>query len=97
MEGYTKKLLTQREVCERLRLKYGTLNRMMNADDFVPPINGRGRKLLFDPDAVEAWIKSRQQRIPPATSATQRRRDKKSFDQRQKAASASLQQHANGR
>jgi len=71
VEGYTKKLLTQSEVCERLRLKYGTLNRMMNAGDFVPPVNGRRRKLLFDPEAVEAWIKSRQKRTSPVTSATQ--------------------------
>ena len=87
-----KKLLTQGEVCELLRMRYGTLNRMLNAGGFVAPVNGRGKKLLFDPDAVEAWIKSRQQQVAPAANS-QRKRDKKSFEQRQAAADAALQRH----
>ncbi|MCL2305167.1 MAG: helix-turn-helix domain-containing protein, partial [Planctomycetaceae bacterium] len=56
-----KRLMTQGEVRELLRCSFSTLSRMMNSGDFVNPVNGRGRKLLFDPDAVEKWIKARQQ------------------------------------
>jgi len=90
-----KRLLTQREVCELLRVQYSTLNRMMNAGDFVSPVNGRGRKLLFCPDTVEEWIKRRQQSVAPTpTTPAKRRRDKKSFEQRQAAAEIALQRHA---
>jgi hypothetical protein len=58
---------------------------MMNTGDFVPPVNGRGRKLLFDPDAVEQWVKSRQSP------------DNKSFELRQAKADATIQRHANER
>jgi len=58
-----KRLLTQGEVCELLRCSYSTLCRMMNAGDFLSPINGRGKRLLFCSDAVEKWIQARQQQI----------------------------------
>jgi len=89
-----KTLLTQGEVCERLRIKYGTLNRMMNAGEFIASVNGRGRKLLFDPDALELWIRGRQQREAPPPS--QRRRDKKALAERQAAAQAALDRHNKG-
>jgi len=93
-----KKLLTQGEVCKQLRIHYSTLCRMMNANEFIPPVLGRGRRLVFDPDAVEAWIKARQSVVNPAiTTSSQRKRDKKSFDQRQADADASLQRHAENR
>ena len=89
------KLLTQRDLCELLRVQYSTLNRWLNAGTFPQPVNGRGKKLLFDPAAIEDWIKSRQQSAAPAfTSPAKRRRDKKSFEQRQTAAQAVLQRHA---
>jgi len=90
-----KRLLTQGEVCERLRIHYSTLCRMMNAGDFIPAVNGRGRKLLFDPDAVEAWIKSRQPSIdtPPVTSPTKQRQLDKDKKRRLEAARASLERH----
>jgi len=78
-----KRLLTQGELCELLRIKYSTLCRMLNAGDCVSPVNGRGRKLVFDPDAVEAWLKSRQSQMIPAvtspipTKQKQREKDRK--------------------
>ena len=93
-----RKLLTQTEVCELLRIHYSTLCRMMNSNNFVPPVNGRGKKLLFDPDAVESWIKARSPPVTPtATTSTQRRKEKKSFEQRQAAATAALQRHVANR
>ena len=81
-----------------LRIRYGTLHRMLKANEFVPPVYGHGRKLVFDPDAVEAWIKAKQSLAPPAvTTSSQRKRDKKSFDQRQAVADATLQRHAENR
>jgi len=61
-----RRLLTRKEVCAVLGIHYSTLNRMMNASEFISSVNGRKRKLLFDPDAVEAWIKARQQPVTPA-------------------------------
>jgi len=92
-----KKLWTQAEVCERLRIKYGKLNKLMNSGDFVPPVYGRGKKLVFDPDAVEAWIKNRQSPVIPAVSIstpTQQRRKAKAFRERQEAADATLKRHS---
>ena len=60
------RLLTRKELCKLLGIHYSTLNRMMNAGDFISSVNGRKKKLLFDPDAVEAWIKARQQPVIPA-------------------------------
>jgi len=68
---------------------------MMNAGEFVP-INGRGRKLLFDPDAIEAWIKSRQQIVIPAVSSpspTKRKQLDKNRSRRLKAAREALERH----
>ena len=88
------KLLTQADVCELLRIKYGTLYRMLNTGDFVPPVNGRGRKLLFDPAAVEAWIKSRQATTataPPNVNSPIR--EMNDYQKRQKLAAQTLQTH----
>ena len=73
-----KKLLTRRELCEVLCITYPTLNRMMNDGRFdVRPVNGRNRKLLFDPDAVEAWIKRQQTLIPAPTPPIGTRQQRK--------------------
>ena len=93
------RLLTQGEVCELLRISYPTLCRWLNAETFPQPVNGRRRKLLFDPDAVEAWIKN--QRGPPVstpavTCSTKQRNDTRSFQERQRLAELSLQKHSLG-
>jgi hypothetical protein len=69
----------------------------LNAGDFVPPVNGRGRKLLFDPDSVETWIKSRQSSpvsVPPVTTpAKKQRQEEKAYQERQEAARVALERH----
>ena len=92
------KLLTQREVCELLRISYPTLNRKMNAGDFVPAVNGRGKKLLFDPDTVRSWIKSQQQIAPTSASPNvsnpaHQKREEIAYRDRQKAAQKVLARH----
>jgi len=71
---------------------------MRKTGDIVS-VNGRGKKLLFDPDAVEAWIKKQQS--PPILTVTNpaktRRLEEKAFEQRQAAAKAALERHAVGR
>jgi excisionase family DNA binding protein len=92
---YMQKLLTRGEVCERLRISYSTLCRMMNAGGFISPVNGRGRKLLFDPDALETWIKARQSPVttPTITSPTQQKRQDKEKQQRLAEARKRLEMH----
>ena len=87
-----KKLLTRKELCELLRIGDSTLYRMIKAGEFILPVNGRGRKSLFCPDAVEAWVKSRQQPVAQATvtSPTAKARD---FAERQKRAAEALARH----
>ena len=93
-----KRLLTRKELCELLRIEYSTLNRMMNAGEFIASVNGRGRKLLFDPDALERWLQDRQQSVTPtATTSKQRRKDKKAFEQRQADAQSTLDRHSRNR
>ena len=95
-----KKLLTRKELCELLCISDSTRYRMTKTGEFILPVNGQGRKLLFDPDAVEAWIKSRQQ--PVAQSATtnptktekQKSRD---FAERQLRAQQALERHVANR
>jgi len=93
-----RKLMTRKEICALLCIEYGKLNKMMNADEFIPSVYGKGKKLAFCPDAVEAWIKSRQQMVTPTPAPSkQKKRDKKSFDERQAVADAVIQRHATGR
>ena len=90
-----KPLLTQREVCALLRCHYTTLRKMIDTGEFIAPLHGRGRKLLFDPDVVEAFIKARQPPMPtPAVpGAVAQRRQEKSRTARLAAAHASLDAH----
>ena len=92
-----KKMFTQVDVCKLLGIHYSTLNRMLNANEFVPPLFGRNRKLIFDPDAVEAWIKSRQSSPVPAppvsNPAKKQRQEEKAYQERQEAARAALDKH----
>ena len=91
-----KRLLNRKELCEWLGIGDSTLYRMMKAGEFILPVNGRGRKSLFCPDAVEAWIKSRQQPVAqtaatnPTKSENQKNRD---FAERQLRAQQSLERH----
>ena len=90
-----KKLLTQKELCELLSISYPTLNRMMNDGRFIQPVNGRGKKLLFDHDAVDAWLSEKnrappQVSVPPGRSEKQRARD---FAERQERAQRALERH----
>ena len=92
-----RKMFTQADVCELLGIHYSTLNRMLNASEFIAPLNGRGRKLLFDPDAVETWIKSRQSPPIPTPAvinpAKKLRQEEKAYRERQEAARAALERH----
>ncbi|MDR0327725.1 MAG: helix-turn-helix domain-containing protein [Planctomycetaceae bacterium] len=96
-----RRLLTRKEICERLGIHYSTLNRMMNRHEFIAPVFGRKRKLLFCPDALEAWIRSRQSSpissSPISNPAEQNRKAEADFAARQSAAKIRLLAHAVGR
>jgi hypothetical protein len=70
---------------------------MMDTGEFtVSPVNGRRRKLLFDPDAVEAWVKSRQTLTfdtAIVTGTVAQRRQEKNRKRRLEAARATLDKH----
>jgi hypothetical protein len=76
------------------------LYRILAAGEFIDPVFGRGsgRKLLFCPDAVESWIKSRQS---PATTTTipkaNSSEEMKAFEKYQKIVEQKLLSHAAGR
>ena len=68
---------------------------MMNDGRFIQPVNGRGRKLLFDPDAVDAWL-AEKNRAPPQVcvpSGKSEKRKNRDFAERQRAADAALARH----
>jgi len=90
-------LWTLKDVTKVVPLAYTTIRRMIITGRFPGSVNGRNRKLLFDPDAIEAWIKN-QQSTPSntpqnITSSKQLKREKKSFEERQKIAQKSLDRH----
>ena len=88
------RLLTQQEVCDLLRISYPTLYRWMNSGTFPAPVNGRGRKLLWTQDAIEEWT-NRQSPVnaPTPAGAAKKRRERKSYEQRQALAEAALRRH----
>ena len=90
-----KRLLTRKELCKWLGIGDSTLYRMTKAGEFILPVNGRGRKSLFCPDAVEAWIKSRQQPVAQTAATSPAKSEKKSrdFAERQLRAQQSLERH----
>ena len=91
-----KRLLTRKELLELLGIGDSTLYRMTKAGEFILPVNGQGRKSLFCPDAVEAWVKSRQQPVAQtaATNPTKSERQKsRNFAERQLRAQQSLERH----
>jgi len=91
------KLLTQQEVCELVRISYPTLYRWLKLETFPPPVNGRGRKLLWTQDAIEEWMSRsatpsdrNNADSPPDKSERQRARE---FIERQERARRVLEQH----
>ena len=52
---------------------------MMNSGELVS-VNGRRRKLLFCPDAVEAWIRSKQTSPAPVIATAKVERKKSNVD-----------------
>jgi len=96
-----KKMLTRKELCELLGgIHSNTLRRKIKSGEVCPPIFERG-KLLFDPDALDAWVKSRQQAIPahppPASATDQHRKTNMTFEQRQCRAKQILLSHSEER
>jgi predicted DNA-binding transcriptional regulator AlpA len=91
------KLLITKEVLELTRLSYPTLYRLLNSGQFPPPVNGRGRKMLWHMSQIEDWAKYRQSTQDSNTTAVspmrEQKRQAKAFKERQAAAKASLDKH----
>ena len=88
------RLFNVKDVLERCRITYPTLNRWLNAGLFPAPLNGRGKKLLWHPDTIEQWMKrDTAQPIEPPIGTRQQRRQSKVFQQRQDDAKATLDRH----
>jgi hypothetical protein len=69
---------------------------MINDGRFIQSVNGRGKKLLFDPDAVEAWVKSRQSPVASTAVTSLSKSEKaktRAFAERQQRAEQSLERH----
>jgi len=89
------KLLNLQDVKDRCRVGYSTLYRWRKSGAFPESI-GLG-KLLWSEEQLTDW-ENRHARPPPTVnSPVQRKRDENTFDQRQEAASAVLQRHADKR
>ena len=77
------KLLTTKEVCELVRVKYSTIYRWLKAGTFPKPVTERGRKMLWTPESIETWMKRSDVIIVHVPSPAEER---KALQQRQKAA-----------
>ena len=51
--------LTPKAVCERVALSRATLDRLVAAGKFPTPIRLTERRLVYDADAVEAWMQEK--------------------------------------
>ena len=51
--------LTPKSVCQRTSLSRGTLDRLVQAGQFPPPMRITQRRLAYEASAVEAWMQSR--------------------------------------
>jgi predicted DNA-binding transcriptional regulator AlpA len=51
--------LTPRAVCERIALSRATLDRLVAAGKFPSPIRLTERRLVYDAQAVEAWMQAK--------------------------------------
>ena len=89
------KLLTVRDLTDMLQVSYPTLYRWLNAGSFPAPLTGRGRKLLWTQSAIEEWMCRPSTLIENTTpsTATEQRRERKAYEQRQEAAKATLARH----
>lgn len=90
-----KKLLTLKDVLAICHVEYGTLYRWRKNGTF-PDSVGVG-KLLWREDQLIEWMNRQSTSTVNVTSATQRKRKEKAFDQRQEAAAKVLQKHADNR
>ena len=91
-----KQLLTQKEVCALARISYPTLARWLTAGTFPQPVNGRKKKLLWSEQQITDWMNRQSSPCCPTlpdVSFSQRKRDAKSFGQRQEAAKQALDRH----
>ena len=50
------KFLTPKAVCAKTSLSRGTLDRLVAAGDFPPPIRITERRLAYNASAVEDWM-----------------------------------------
>jgi len=92
-----KRLLTKDDLCALFCCSESTVYRRIKSGEWQS-VNRRGQKLLFDPDTVEAWIKSRQQVVPISTphitnGAKQQQREQEQWKTRQVRAAAALDRH----
>lgn len=51
--------LTPKAVCAKIAVSRATLDRMVAAGAFVPPIRITARRLAYDAAAVEGWMAER--------------------------------------
>lgn len=51
--------LTPKAVCERVALSRATLDRLVSAGKFPPPIRLTERRLAFNAADVEAWMQEK--------------------------------------
>ena len=58
----TARLLTQREVCDRLRICPKTLQRLRRARKIAHLTLGRNRSIRFRPEAVENFLRQQEAR-----------------------------------
>jgi hypothetical protein len=93
-----KKLLTFKQLCVALGIAESTGRKwhaaaLMGEFDFVTSVTPPGKKLLFDPEALDDWINSRKKTLPPIInhiSQAQKRKEEKRFDERQTSAKQKL-------
>ena len=86
------RLLTQRDVCNLLRITYPTLYRWLKDGRFPEPVNGRGRKLLWSPEVVEEWVNARSP-VPISVPTKSEKQKAREFIERQKRAKDTLAKH----
>jgi predicted DNA-binding transcriptional regulator AlpA len=56
-------LLTPKAVCERTSLSRSTLDRLVAAGEFVSPVRLTERRLAYDSDAVESWLRAKLEKV----------------------------------
>ena len=67
-------------------------------NDFPLPFTQKGRRVMWTADAIHDWIRHRQSTaLPPVniTTAKQRRKQEREYQERQQRAEAALEKHRN--